>query len=118
ALFDLKRCAALQVFAQSIHSFAEDAVGLATIRFIGTDLVDEVVEDVAEMHGIQHCEAKINGELQARLTRGGFDAVAIFEQQNTETVEARVLQGETIFSLIHAEAARTARAGREEDIVI
>ena len=117
-LFDLKRLAILQVLAEPVDHLAEDAVGLALVRFVGADLVDQVVDDVAQVHGIQHAEAEIDGELQSGLARGGLDSVAVLEQQDAEAVEAGILQRETIFGLVHAEAAGTARAGGKEDVVV
>ena len=70
------------------------------------------------MHRVQHAETKIDGELQPRLARGRLDAVAVLEQQDAEAVESGVLQREAVLGLVHAEAARTAGAGREEDVVV
>ena len=70
------------------------------------------------MHGVQHSETEINAELQSRLSGLGLDSVAIFEQQNSKAVKTRVLQRETIFGLIHPEAARAARTRGEENVVI
>ena len=83
-------------------------IGLALVHFEGADLIDQVVDDVAQMHGVEHAEAEVDGELQARLAGRGLDAVAVFKQQHAETVEAGVLQREAILGFVHAEAARTA----------
>ena len=116
--FDLERFAILEVLAQSLHRLAKDAIGLAFVHFKGTDLVYEVVDHVAQVHGVQHSEAKINCELQPGLSRLGLDSIAVFEQQHAEAVEACVLQREAIFGLIHSESARAARTSRKEDVVI
>src|SRR5262249_1272600 len=48
----------------------------------------------------------------------GLDAVAVFEEQDSEAVKAGVLQGEAVLSFVHAEAAGAAGASREEDVVV
>ena len=40
------------------------------------------------------------------------------EEQHAEAVEAGILQREAIFGFVHAEAARAARSGGEEDVVV
>src|SRR6266404_3024225 len=117
-LFDLKRFAILKVGAQSIHCFAKHTIGLAFVHLKRTNLVDQVVDHVTQVHGIQHSEAKIDAELQSRLSGLGLDSVAILEQQNPEAVKARVLKRETIFGFIHSEAAWATRTSGEENIVI
>ena len=118
AFLDFKRLAISQVVAKSVDRLSEDAVGFALIHFVRTDLIDQVVEHIAQMHGVEHAEAEINGELQSRLARGGLDAIAVFEQQDAEAIEARILQREAIFSFVHAEAAGTARTCSKEDVIV
>jgi hypothetical protein len=67
ALFNLKRFAVFQVFAQSIHHFVEHAISFALGHFIRTNLINEIVDDVAHLQGVQHSEAKIDRELQSRF---------------------------------------------------
>jgi hypothetical protein len=118
ALLDLKGLATFQVIAQAVYHLAEDPVRFAGVYFIRPNLIDEIVDDIAHVHGVQHAEAEINGELQPRFTRCGLDSVTVFEQENAETVEARILQGESIFRFVHAESARTAGTSGEKDVVI
>jgi hypothetical protein len=118
ALLDLKRLAVLQVFAESIDHLAEYAIGLALVHFVRTNLVDEIVDDIAQVHRIQHAEAEIDREFQSRLAGGSLDPVAILEEQHAEAVEPGILQREAVLSLIHAKAARAARAGREENVIV
>src|SRR5437870_5441405 len=105
---DFKRVSISQVVAKRIHRLAEYAIRLAFVHFEWANLVDQVVEHVTQVHGVQHAKSEVDGELQSRLARGGLDSVAVLKQQHTETVEARVLQREAILCLIHAEAAGTA----------
>ncbi len=42
----------------------------------------------------------------------------LLEEQDAETVEAGVLQGEAVLGLVHAEAAGAAGAGGEEHVVV
>src|SRR3979490_1334991 len=115
-LFDFKRIPVSEVFAKPIHRLAKYPLSFAFVYFERTDLVDEVVEHVPEVHGVQHAESEVNRELQSRLPGGCLDSIAILEQQQAEAVETRVLQREAILGLIHAEAAWTARTCREEDV--
>src|SRR6266567_6875401 len=117
-LFDLERIPILEILTESIHRLAEYALRLALLYFERTNLVDQVVEYVAQMHGIEHAESEVDRELQPGLARGGLDSIAVFKEQHTEAVEPRVLQCKAILGLIHAKPARTARTRREEDIVV
>ncbi len=117
-LFYLVRFTVLEVLAQSVDHLAEDAIRLALLRLIGANLIDEVVDHIAQVHGVQHPESKIDGKLQAGLTRGGFDSIAVFEEQNAEAVKSGILQGKPVFGLIHTEAAWAARTSGEEDEVV
>ena len=67
ALFDLKALAVAQVLAQAVHGFVENTIGFALVHFVGADLINQVVEHIAQVHGIQHAEPEIDGELQPRL---------------------------------------------------
>src|SRR5260370_7625044 len=117
-LFDLKRIPVSKILAKSIHRLAEYTIGVALLHFKWTNLVDQVVEHVAQVHGVQHAESKVDRELQSRLARGRLDSVAVLEQQHTEAIEACVLQREAILRFIHAEAAWTTRTRRKENIVV
>src|SRR5207248_9607156 len=107
-LLNLKRAAVPQIFAKPIDHFAENAIGFAFVHLIRTNLIDQIVDHVTQVHGIQHAESKINGELQPRLARGSFNSIAVFEQQHAEAVESGILQRETILGFVHSEAAGTA----------
>ncbi|MFZ0298755.1 MAG: hypothetical protein WAM13_10450 [Candidatus Sulfotelmatobacter sp.] len=118
ALLNLERIVIPEIVAKTIHHFPEHAVGFAFVHFKRADLVDHVVDHIAEMHSVQHSEAEINCEFQTGLAGGSLNPVAIFEEQDTKTVEAGVLQREAIFRLVHAEAARTAGTRGEEYEVV
>ena len=47
-----------------------------------------------------------------------FRPPRLLEQQHAETVEARVAQRQAILGFVHAEAARAAGAGGEEDVAV
>jgi len=70
------------------------------------------------MERVQHSHAEIDGELQPRLTRSGLDPLLLLEQEDAKAVEAGVLERESIFGFVHAEAARAAGAGGEKDIAV
>src|SRR5580658_4357534 len=78
-LLDFERISISQVVAESIHGLVEDAVGFSLIHLEWTNLINHIVEHIAQVHGVEHAESEINGKLQSRLARGGFDAVAVFK---------------------------------------
>src|ERR1700751_43115 len=117
-LFDLERLAIFQVLAQSIYGLAEDPIAFALCYLERPDLVDDVVDYIAQVHGIQHAETEINSEFQPWLSGLSFDSIAVFEQQDSKAVEARILQSRANLGLIHAKAARAAKTSREEDVVV
>src|SRR5579872_3070527 len=103
ALFNFKRIPVAQVVTQAIYRLAKYALGFAFIHFEGANLINQIIEHVSQMHGVQHAKSEINRELQPWLSGGRLDSVAVFEQENAEAVETSILQSETIFRLIHAE---------------
>src|SRR5262249_25154898 len=78
---DVPALAVAQGVGQGLRGVADHLVGLALVHFERTDLVDELVEDVAEVKGVQHAHAEIDAKLEARLAAGGLDAVGLLEQQ-------------------------------------
>src|SRR5580700_3472480 len=113
ALLNFKRIPVAKVVAQAIYRRAEYALGFAFIHFERANLVNQIVEYVAHVHGVQHAKSKINRELQPWLSGCRLDSIAVLEQEHAEAIETGILQRETIFRLIHAEPARTARTRRE-----
>ena len=107
-LFNFERVTVPQIMAELVDYLPEYSVGLALIHLERANLVDHVVEHVTQVHGVQHAESEVDGELQSRLARGGLDSIAVLKQQHAEAIEAGVLEREAILRLIHAEAARTA----------
>src|SRR5260370_39982900 len=95
-LFDFKRVPVSEVLAKSIHRLAEYAISLTLLHFERPNLVDQVVEHIPQVHGVQHAESKVDRELQSRLARGRLDSVAVLEHQHTEAIESGVLQHESI----------------------
>src|ERR1700730_1616376 len=89
---DFKRIPISEVFAKPVDCLAEYALSLALVHFERTNLVDQVVEHIPEVHGVQHAESEVNRELKSWLARGRLDSIAVLEQQHAETVEARGLQ--------------------------
>ena len=118
SLLNLERIAIPEIVAKSIHHFPEHTVGFAFVHFKGANLVDQIVDDIAKMHGVQHPEAEVNCEFQAGFAGSGFNAVTVFEQKDAKTVKAGIFQREAIFRLVHAEAAWTAGTRGEENEVV
>ncbi len=91
---------------------------LARNDLVGTELVEHLVGDVAEIERVQHAHAKIDGELQSRLAGLGLDALILRKQEDAKASESGVLQRHPVLGLVHSEAARPAGAAGEEDVVV
>src|SRR5205823_5348704 len=87
---------------------------LGAINFERANLVNQVIDHIAQMHRVQHAETKVDGEFESRFARGCFDAVAVFKQQHAEAVKSSILQRKPILGFVHAEAAWSARSRGEE----
>ncbi len=108
------RSVSVRVFTDSLNH----PVRLALVHFEGTNLVDQLIDHVAEVERIEHAHAKVDGKLQSRLAAGRLDAVGLLEEQYAEPFKAGILQRKPVLRFVHAEAARTAGAGGEEDVVV
>src|ERR1022692_4366567 len=114
----LERLALAQQGAQRIDGRLEDLIRLAFLDFVGTNAVDHLVHDVAQVEGIEHAHAEVHRELQPGFAGGRLHAVILLEEQYPEAGEAGVLQSQAILRLVHAEAARTTGTGGKEDVVV
>jgi hypothetical protein len=117
-LFNLKRIPIPEVVAKPIHCLAKHAFGLALVHFKRTNLVNQIVEHIAHMHGVQHAKSEVDREFQSRLARCRLDPIAVLEQQHSEPIEPGILQCEAILRLIHAKPARSAGPRRKENVVV
>src|SRR6202008_179744 len=97
---------------------SEDVIRLPLAGFKRPNLVNQIINHIAEMHGVEHAESEINGEFHSRLARSGLDSVTLLEQQQAEAIESRIFQRKAIFRLVHAEAARPAGPRGEEDVIV
>jgi hypothetical protein len=52
---------------QPLHGIVERAIGLALLHLVWAKLVADIVQDVAEVQGVECAEAEIDGELQPGL---------------------------------------------------
>src|SRR5271156_3176888 len=95
-----------------------DTVRLALVYLERTYLIDEFVDDIPKVEGVEHSHTEVDRELQAGLTTGSFNTVRLLEQQNTKAIESRIVQRKTILRFVHAEAARPAGTGSEENVVV
>ena len=118
ALLDAEHAAIAERRPRAAPSLREDAVRLACCRFVRTDLAAHVVHHVAEIDRVERAESEVDRELEPRLARRGIDAIVLLEEQDAEAVETGVLHAQPIFRFVHAEAARSARASREEHVVV
>src|SRR3979490_280010 len=69
-LFDFKRIPVSEVFAKPIHRLAKYPLSFAFVYLERTNLVDEVVEHVPEVHGVQQGALVVKWKLRSRLPRG------------------------------------------------
>ena len=80
--------------------------------------VGHFVQHVAAVQGVEDTEEEVDVHLQAGFGVGLGEAAGLLEQEHAEAVEAGIAQGQAILGLVHAEAAGSAGAGREEDVAV
>ena len=79
ALFNLKRVTISKIVAETVDHFPKDAIRFPFIHFEGTNLINQIVDHIAKMHGVQHSQSEIDGKFQAWLAGRRFDPIAVFE---------------------------------------
>ena len=104
--------------SQRLYRLANDAVRFAFGHFEWPHLIDELVDDISKIEGVEHAHAEVDGEFQAGFAACGLDAVGLLKQQDAEAIETCVLKGKAIFGFIHPEAAWSAGTCGEEDVVV
>ena len=97
----------------------ERAVGGAGLDLVRADAVAERVERVADQDRADDApeERRVHLETDA-LARRLLEAAGLLEQQHAEAVEAGVTERLAVLGDVRAEAARAARAGRDEHVVL
>ncbi len=118
AFVELPRALLAEDFVHVVHGFVEDAVGLAGVHFVGTNRVGHFVHHVAAVERVEDAEEEVEVHLQAGFGVGLVQAARLLEQQHAEPVETRVAQRQAVLGFVHAEAARAAGAGGEEDVAV
>ena len=88
------------------------------IHFVGADGVGDFVHHVAAVQRVEDAQEEVEVHLQAGFGVGLAEAARLLEQQHAEAVETGVAQGQAILGFVHAEAARSAGAGGEEDVAV
>ena len=58
---------------QRCHCFLNDAIRFALVHLEGTDLVDKLIDHVAQVQRVQHAHAEVDRKLQAWLPLRGQD---------------------------------------------
>ena len=101
-----------------VHALVEDAVGLAGVHLERTQRVRHFVHHIAAVQRVEDAQEEIDVHLQAGLGVGLRQAAGLLEQQHAEAIEPGVAQREAVLRFIHAEAARSAGAGREEHVAV
>ena len=118
ALQDFVTLPVLQKITELIHDFFDCLAGCTRSNLVRTDLVNHVVDHIAQVQRIELPHAEISGELQAGVARCRLDAMVLLEKQDPEAPEARILQRHAVLGLVHAEAARSARPRGEKNVVV
>ena len=97
----------------------ERAVGGAGLHLVRADAVAERVERVADQDGADDAPEERRVHLEADALAGRLlEAAGLLEQQDAEAVEAGVTERLAVLGDVRAEAARAARAGRDEHVVL
>ena len=99
-------------------ALVELLVGLAGIDFVRADRVSDFVQHVAAVQRVEDAQEEVQVHLQAGFGVGLAQAAGLLEQQHAEAVETGVAQRQAILGFVHAEAARSAGAGGEEDVAV
>ena len=86
----------LQKIAELIHDCFDCLAGCTRGNLVGPDLVNHVVDHIAQVQRVELAHAEVRGELQARVARCRLDAMVLLEKQDPETPETRILEGATI----------------------
>ncbi len=116
-LFHRPRRLLAQHLVHVVDYFVEDGVGLAGVRFERTHLVADLVDDVAHVQSVEQVEEEVEIHFQTGFGVGLVQAAGLLEQHHAEAIEPGVAQGKTVFGFVHAEPARPAGAGSQEDVV-
>ncbi len=111
--------ALLQGFVDFLLHRGDDFVRAAGHGLEGTQPVLHHVDDVAGEEGLAEREEERLVEQEAELFAGRLlEPTGLLEEQDPEAVEARVADRLAVLGHVHAEAAGTARAGRDERVAL
>ena len=105
-------------FLKHVQALVEDAVGFARVHFVRADLIGNVVDDVADVQGVQDVEEEVEVHFQAGFRFRLVQSARLLKQQHAESIKARVAQCQAILGFVHAEAAGAAGAGGEENVTV
>ena len=108
----------LQKIAELVHDFLDCLVGRARNNLVGTDLVNHVVDHIAQVHRVELAHAEVCGELQAGITGHSIDAMVLLEKQDPKAPEPRILKRHSILGLVRAEAARPAGSRSNKNVIV
>ncbi len=118
ALIELPGAFLAEHLVEVVHLLVEHTVGFAGVDLERPQRIGHFVHHVAAVQRVKNAEEEIDVHLQPGFGIRLGEAAGLLEQEHAESVEPGIAQGEAIFGLIHAEAAGSARAGREEDVAI
>jgi hypothetical protein len=114
---NLESPAGFEEMAQPVHHFFKGSIGASRNRLEWADAIAEVVEDIAQVEHIERAQVEVQRELQAGIVGCGLDGLLGLVEHDAESLIAGVLQRQPVLRFIHAEAAGTAGAGGEKNIL-
>ena len=115
---ELRRLLALHDLVHELGGLGERLVSGPGGRLERAHLVCDLVEQVARVERVEHAHEEVEVHLEAGLEVTLLEAALLLEQQHAKAVEAGVTQGQAVLGLVHAEAARPAGAGGQEDVAV
>ena len=101
-----------------MHRLIQNRICLSLRHLIGANLIGEAVDEVGHHERVDEAEEKIHVQLQPGLSARLLHPGRLLKEDDPEAAKAGVVEGEPVLRLVHAETARAARSGSEEDIIL
>ena len=108
----------LEDFEQIIRAFLHHFIGLPGRDFIRTSQVLHVRQNVAHQNGPHNAQAQVHVDFQPAGLFGRLVQLVLRQQEEAEIFQPHAVEGHLVGFVVLAEAAGTAGAGRQEDVVI
>ena len=118
ALIELPRTLLAEDLVEVIHLLVEDLIGFAGIDLVGAQRVGDFVHHVAAIQRVEDAQEEVDVHFQPGFGVGLLQTAGLLEQEHAEAIEPGITQGKAVLRFVHAEAAGTAGAGREEHVAV